>query len=142
MFGHIASYDPETKSGTIKTGKETFKFDSSIWIADAPPEQDDIVRFDLNSNGITNVNFAGAFIDKANAVKYRWIAATLSFLLGWAGMSRLYLGYYKIAGFQIALTLILFKLALLNFALLWGFIDALLLVAGHADKDAQGRPLK
>ena len=142
MFGKIISYDPETKSGTIQSGKEVFKFDSNVWIANAPPEQDDVVCFDLNSNAITNVNLAVALLDKSNAVKYRWIAGLLSFLLGWAGMSRLYLGFYKIALFQIILTAIFFKAGALNFALLWGFIDALLLLSGHYDKDAKGRPLK
>jgi hypothetical protein len=142
MFGRIESYDPETKTGTITTGKEVFKFDMNLWVADAPPEKDDIVRFDLSSNAITNINLAGAFLDKANAVKSKWLAVFLSFFLGWAGMSRLYLGYYQLAAFQIILTAIFFMAGTLNFALLWGFIDALLLLTGHADKDAKGRPLK
>lgn len=142
MFGRIESYDTESKTGTIHSGKEIFKFNMSAWVADAAPEKDDIVRFDLNSNAITNINLAGAFIDKTNAVKYRWLAALLSFLLGWAGMSRLYLGYYRIAIYQIVLSGILFAVGFFNFALLWGFIDALLLASGHSDKDGQGRPLK
>lgn len=142
MFGRIENYNPDTKTGTIAAGKEIFKFDMSLWVADAPPEKDDIVRFDLHSNAITNINLAGAFIDKTNAVKSKWIAALLSFTLGWAGMSRLYLGYYQLAAIQVGITAILFAAGSLNFALLWGFLDTLLLISGHADKDAKGRPLK
>jgi hypothetical protein len=142
MFGRIESYDPDNNTGVINAGKENFKFSLNNWIADAPPEKDDIVRFDLSSNGISNVNLAGAFIDKENAVKYKWIAALLSFFLGWAGMSRLYLGYYRLAIIQMVLTGILASAGFLNFALLWGFLEALLLIAGHYDKDAKNRPLK
>ena len=142
MYGRIDSYDPETQTGTISVGKEVFKFDSSIWIAEAPPETDDIVRFDLSSDGITNVTLAGAFLNKENAVKRRWIAAALSFLFGWAGLGRLYLGFYKVALLQILYTAALMYVGFLNFALLWGFIDALLLMTGHFDRDAKNRPLK
>lgn len=142
MFGRIESYDPDTQTGVIAAGKEVFKFGMNTWLADVPPEKDDIVRFDLRSKSIANITLAGAFLDKSNAVKHRWIATLLSFTLGWAGMSRLYLGYYQLAAMQIVLTGILMTAGFLSFALLWGFIDALLLLSGHADKDAKGRPLK
>jgi TM2 domain-containing membrane protein YozV len=142
MFGRIESYDPDTQTGVITAGKEVFKFDMKVWVADTLPEKDDIVRFDLRAKAVANITLAGAFIDKSNAVKRRWVAALLSFLLGWAGMSRLYLGYYQIAFVQILLTVILVSAGFLPFALLWGFLDAVLLMAGHNDKDAKGRPLK
>lgn len=142
MFGRIESYDPDSKTGVIKTDKGVFKFDMNHWVADTPPEQADIVRFDLNSDGVSNVNLAGAFLDKTNAVKYKWLAAVLSLFFGWAGLSRLYLGYYQLAITQIILTVVFVSAGFLSFALLWGFIDTLLLLGGQADKDAKGRPLK
>ncbi|MEQ1529515.1 MAG: TM2 domain-containing protein [Methylococcales bacterium] len=143
MLGEIASYDVEKQTGTIRSGKELFQFTIANWLPDAPPEEGDEVKFDIRVTKAININLLGAVLnDKELAVKSKWLAAVLAFFLGWAGIHRLYLGYYQFAVMQMAVTAILVVSGLMGFAMLWGFIEAILLFGGHLDKDAKGRPLK
>ena len=80
--------------------------------------------------------FKGVWID-TKAVKYKYVAVALAFFLGFTGMHRFYLGYYKLGLAQLAFTAIT-----VGYGALWGFIEAILLFAGHINKDAKGRPLK
>lgn len=144
MIGIIKEYDPETQSGSITNGKEVFKFELKGWIANAPPEQGDHVKFDLRGGATPfNINLYTASLDKGNAVKSKWIAFGLAFLLGMTGAHRFYLGYYRIGITQIIVnTLLVVVAGLPGYAFLWGFVDAILILGGHIDKDAQGRPFK
>jgi TM2 domain-containing membrane protein YozV len=71
------------------------------------------------------------------AVKRKWIATLLALFFGFAGGHRFYLGFYKMGLAQIAVTALT-----QGYGVLWGFIDAVLLFAGHINKDAKNRPLK
>lgn len=143
MLGEIASYDPEKKTGTISNGKEVFTFHLDNWKPDVLPETGDEVKFDIRVTKAVNINLLGAELAKAGtAVKHKYLAAVLALFLGWAGAHRFYLGYYKIGIIQIVVTTTLVVSGLAGFAILWGFFETVLLVGGHLDRDAQGRPLK
>jgi TM2 domain-containing membrane protein YozV len=142
VLGVIQSYDPETETGAISTGKELLQFVISDWIAGAPPEQGDQVTFDLLGIRPCNINLYVANLNKGEAVKYKYLAILLALITGWAGGHRLYLGFYRLAIIQLSITALLIVAGLPGYILLWSFVDALLLFGGHIDKDAQGRPLK
>ena len=137
MIGHIESYDPETQSGVIKSEEQFFGFDLEGWLADVPPDQGDDVYFEVNDGGAVNIKLVGAYLEPPKAVKYKYAAAVLALLLGFTGIHRFYLGFYKLGLAQLALTALT-----VGYGALWGFIDAILLFAGHINKDAKGRPLK
>ncbi len=142
MIGIIKSYDPETQSGTIVNGKEQFKFDISVWIAGAPPEEGDHVKFDLSGVKPFNINLYAATLDKDSAVKRKLVAMLLALFLGFVGVHRFYLGFYRVGITQIIVNGLLWVAGLPGYAFLWGFVEAVLIFGGHIDKDAQGRPLK
>ncbi len=142
MLGLIRSYDPETEVGMITIGKENFRFELSAWIPEVPPEEGDEVAFDLKGTTPYNVNLRGALLNKADAVKSRRLAATISLFMGWIGVHRFYLGYYRIGIIQCVVTGFLFMVGLPGYVVLWPIIDAFLIFAGHIDKDGKGRPLK
>lgn len=142
MIGVIQHYDPESQSGTISTGKEQFTFDMSVWIAGAPPEQGDHVKFDLRGVKPYNINLYAATLEKEEAVKRKFIAFLLALFLGYLGIHRFYLGYYRVGATQIVVNFLLWRVGLPGYAFLWGFVEAILILGGHFDKDAKGRPLK
>lgn len=143
MIGIIKEYDPETQAGTLTNGKEVFKFELNDWIANAPPEAGDHVKFDLRGVVPFNINLYTATLDKGEAVKRKSIAVVLALFLGFAGAHRFYLGYYRMAFTIIFVNALLVKvIGAPQFAILWGLIETVLLLGGHIDKDAQGRPLK
>lgn len=142
MIGHIESFDPDIRAGVIKCEGAFYQFHIDDWAADVPPEAGDDVRFELDDGKAVQVNLVGAFLEKPKAVKYRFLAAFMSLLFGWAGLNRFYLGYYRIGFIQIILTVILFYSGFIVFVPQWGFVEAILLFSGKFDKDAKGRPLK
>jgi TM2 domain-containing membrane protein YozV len=142
VIGVIQKYDPETQSGLISNGKELFKFDSSVWIAGAQPEEGDHVKFDLSGDNPFNINLYAATLDKGEAVKRKIVALLLALFLGLVGAHRFYLGYYRIGIIQIIVNALLWVAGLPGYAFLWGFVETVLILGGHLDKDAQGRPLK
>jgi len=138
MIGHIESYDADTQTGVIKSEDNFFAFHLGDWIAQVPPDQGDDVNFDVKEeNTAYRIDLIGAYLEKPKAVKYKYVAAVLALLLGFAGAHRFYLGYYKLALAQLAFTLIT-----QGYGVLWGFIEAVLLFGGQMNKDAKGRPLK
>lgn len=137
MIGHIESYDIETQTGAIKSEEKFFPFYIDDWMSDVPPEQGDDVIFELADNKAVQINLMGAYLAPAKAVKSRYLAAFLALILGFTGAHRFYLGYYKIGLAQLALTALT-----VGYGALWGFIELVLLLAGHINKDAKGRPLK
>ncbi|MFI3190342.1 hypothetical protein BCS42_00030 [Crenothrix sp. D3] len=137
MIGHIESYDPDTQSGVIKSEDKFFAFDLEGWIADVPPDQGDDVNFDVDGTTAHTIKLVGAYLEPPKAVKYKYVAAALALFLGFAGAHRFYLGFYKIGLAQLVFTGLT-----QGYGVLWGFVEAVLLFAGHINKDAKGRPLK
>ncbi|HEY8034975.1 MAG TPA: TM2 domain-containing protein [Methylobacter sp.] len=142
MIGEIESYDPDSQTGVIKSEGALFTFHLDDWVADVPPDEGDDVNFDAEGTTASNINLVGAYLEPPKAVKYKYLAAALAIFLGWTGVHRLYLGFYKLAFMQIMLTVVLYVAGLPGFAALWGFIEGILLFGGHIYKDAKGRPLK
>jgi TM2 domain-containing membrane protein YozV len=137
MIGHIESYDPDTQSGVIKSEDKFFAFDLEGWMADVPPDQGDDVNFDVDGTTAHTIKLVGAYLEPPKAVKYKYVAAALALFLGFAGAHRFYLGFYKIGLAQLVFTGLT-----QGYGVLWGFVEAVLLFAGHINKDAKGRPLK
>jgi hypothetical protein len=142
MKGQIESYDPENKNGVIKSDEKNFTFQFENWTETVPPEADDEVIFDSNDTAAINVRLLGIQLEKPKAVKYKYLAVFLAIFLGWLGLHRLYLGYYRIALAQLVLSAILISQGFPGFAPQWAFVDALLIFSGKIDKDSKGRPLK
>ena len=142
MIGVIKDYDTEAQTGSISNGKEVFQFEVNDWIAGAPPEQGDHVKFDLRGVNPYNIDLYAATLDKGDAVKRKYLAIFLAFIFGMVGVHRLYLGYYRIGITQIIVSAVLVVAGAPAYAFLWGFVDAILILGGHIDKDALGRPLK
>lgn len=142
MIGQIESYDPDMQTGVIKSEGTFFSFHLDDWMAEVPPDVEDDVNFDAEATIAKNINLVGAYLEPLIAVKYKYLAAVLAIFLGWLGVHRFYLGFYRLAFMQLGLTAILYVTGLPGFAALWGFIEAVLIFGGHIVKDAKGRPLK
>lgn len=137
MIGHIESFDPENQTGVIKSEEKSYTFHLDDWLAEVPLDSGDDVVFDEEGTIARNINLAGAYLAPPKAVKYKYVAAFLALILGFAGIHRFYLGFYKLGLAQLAVTA-----ATVGYGALWGFIEAVLIFAGHINKDAKGRPLK
>ena len=142
MIGQIESYDPDTQTGVIKSEDKFFSFHIDAWQNPASPEAGDHVNFVEQDTAASFVELAGAYLAKPKAVKYRYLAALLSFLFGFIGGARLYLGFYRTALLQLLLTPVLLFTGFIVFTPLWGLVEAVLLAGGHINQDAKGRPLK
>ncbi|MDD5271844.1 MAG: TM2 domain-containing protein [Methylovulum sp.] len=142
MIGTIESYDEATQTGTISSEGKLFAFQSADWLSGAAPEAGDDVRFTENEGKATQIDLVGAYLDKPEAVKYKYLAAVLAVLLGWLGAHRIYLGEYRVAFAQMAISVVLGLIGLLPLAMAWGFIEGFLIFGGHINKDAKGRPFK
>lgn len=142
MIGQIESYDPDSQTGVIKSEGALFTFHLEDWVADVSPDEGDDVNFDAEGTVASNINLVGAYLEPPKAVKYKYLAAVLAVFLGWLGVHRLYLGFYRLAFMQITLTVVLYVTGLPGFAALWGFIEGILLFGGQIYQDAKGRPLK
>ena len=137
MIGHIETFDPDNQTGTIKNETEIYTFHLDDWAAQVPPDIGDDVNFENDGTTAKKVDLVGAYLTPPKAVKRKYVAVALALLLGFTGMHRFYLGYYKMGLAQLALTAVT-----VGYGALWGFIEAILLLAGHLNKDAKGRPLK
>jgi TM2 domain-containing membrane protein YozV len=96
------------------------------------------------------------------AVKSRTIAGVLGVFLGGLGLHRFYLGYNRIGGWQLTLTLGCFIVTLIAamatgstlagaagvalgasaLGMGWGFLEGLAIAVGGLSHDAAGRPLR
>jgi hypothetical protein len=142
MLGKVQSFDPESGRGAIESEGQTYSFEIQDWVEGVPPEADDEVRFDPEASQAVRVGLLGVSREQPQAVKSKYIAGTLSLLFGWAGLSRFYLGYYKVGFIQILLTAFLLYAKFMVFVPQWGFVEAVLLFSSKFDRDAKGRPLK
>jgi TM2 domain-containing membrane protein YozV len=137
MIGYIESYEPDNQIGVIKSEEKSYTFHLDDWVAQVPPDVGDDVNFDIEGTIARNINLVGAYLTPPKAVKYKYVAAALALFLGFTGLHRFYLGFYWLGIAQLALTA-----ATVGYGALWGFVEAVLLFAGHINKDAKGRPLK
>ncbi|MFI3123304.1 MAG: TM2 domain-containing protein [Methylococcales bacterium] len=137
IIGQIESYNIEKQTGIVKSQDDFFEFDATSWKSSVPPDQGDEVTFNVNDGVVSNMLLVAETMKPVEAVKRRWIATLLALFLGFAGVHRFYLGFYKLGLAQIALTALT-----QGYGVLWGFIDAVLLFAGHINRDAKNRPLK
>lgn len=137
MIGQVQSYNLETLTGLIASEGVLFDFNIQAWEAGVPPEDGDEVFFDADANQAINIKLVGAYLAPPVAVKSKNIACILALLLGFVGAHRFYLGYYKLALAQLALTV-----ASAGFGAAWGFIESILIFSGNINKDGKGRPLK
>lgn len=142
MIGKIANFDPEAGNGVIESEGQTYPFVVTDWAEGVPPEADDEVRFELEDGNAVRIGLLGVNGEEPKAVKYKYLAGLLSLLFGWAGLGRIYLGYYRMGVIQIILTALLFRAGFMVFIPQWGFVEAVLLFASKFDRDAKGRPLK
>jgi TM2 domain-containing membrane protein YozV len=137
MIGHIESYDPDSQTGVVKSEEKPYTFHLDDWVAQVPPDQGDDVNFDAEGTTARKINLVGAYLAPPKAVKYKYVAAVLALFLGFTGLHRFYLGFYWLGLAQLAVTA-----ATVGYGALWGFVEAVLIFAGHINKDAKGRPLK
>lgn len=136
IIGQIESYDSETKTGLVKDQEEFFKFDATSWISDVPPDSGDEVTFELKDGVVINMRLVAETMKPVQGVKKRWIATVLAVFLGAFGVHRFYLGFYKLGLAQLIVTALT-----QGYGVLWGVIEAVLLFAGHINKDGKNRPL-
>ncbi|NOQ14320.1 MAG: NINE protein [Methyloprofundus sp.] len=140
MIGKIKSYDEDTQTGVIKSDELYYEFHINDWSESLPPLVDLDVLFEEEGDTATMVTLIGSYpIKQEDAVKSRKTAMALAFfpLTGLFGAHRWYLGYYKIATFQIIVSILT-----AGAGILWPIIDGILLSTGNLHKDKQGRPLK
>jgi len=137
MIGHIESYDPDSQTGVIKSEEKSYAFNLDDWLAQVPPDPNDDVNFEAEGTLARKIDLVGAYLAPPKAVKYKYVAAVLALFLGFTGIYRFYLGFYKLGFAQLAVTA-----ATVGYGALWGFVEAVLIFAGHINKDAKGRPLK
>ncbi|MFA5984117.1 MAG: TM2 domain-containing protein [Methylococcaceae bacterium] len=137
MIGYIVNYDAETQTGRIESGNFKFEFHLDDWVALAEPEAGDEVKFNPQKNIATNIDLVGAAFTQADAVKYKNLAVVLAIFLGGIGAHRIYLGFYKIGLVQIGVTMLT-----MGYGVVWGVVEAVLLLGNHIHRDAKGRPLK
>lgn len=137
MLGKILRYDEETKMSMVRCGTTNFTFGPDVWNEEEPPKEGDHVFVNQRRNKVLAVYSAADYMPKGEPVKSKWIAGLLGVLLGFLGMGRFYLGYYKIGFLQLLVTVVT-----LGFGAMWGFIDGVMILMGQVIKDAQNRPLK
>ena len=137
LIGQIESYDNEKNIGIVKSQDDYFEFDNHSWKSDVPPDQGDEVTFEVNDGEVANMHLIIDSMKPVEGVKKRWIATLLALFLGAIGAHRFYLGFYKLGLAQLTFTVLTH-----GYGVIWGFIDTILLFAGHLNKDAKNRPLK
>ncbi len=138
MLGQIESYDKDIQTGVIKVDEEQFfEFYITTWTSEDEPKVGDEVDFLEEEGEVLEVSIAGVHLKNLRPVKSRNIAGILGILLGAIGVHRIYLGFYWVALAQIIVTFITG-----GFGVMWGFIEGILIYAGHIEKDAKGRLLK
>ena len=139
MIGKIKSYDEDTQTGVIKSDDRYYEFHVNDWSEPVPPIIDSDVIFEDEGETAIMVTLIGSYLDHQDPVKSRRTAMALALfpLTGAFGGHRWYLGFYKIAIFQIIVTVVT-----IGFGLLWPLVEGFLLYSGRMDKDKQGRPLK
>lgn len=137
MLGKIESYDEACQTGIVQYEAQYLEFHIDQWTSESLPKVGDDVDFDQEDGKITDISLVGAYLVDTKPVKRRIVAALLGITLGFLGAHRIYLGFYRIAVVQIAVTYLTG-----GYGVLWGFTEGVLIFFGHIYKDAKGRFLK
>jgi len=137
MLGHIESYDERCQTGVVKCEEEFYEFHIDQWTADEAPKAGDDVDFTRENGEVTEVSPVGAYLFDHKLSKNRMLAGLLGLVFGAVGLHRMYLGFWGLGITQIIVTL-----ATGGFGVVWGFIEGVLILTGHINKDAKGRHLK
>lgn len=139
MIGKIKSFDEDTQTGVIQSEEQFYEFHVNDWSEPVLPIIDSDVLFEDEGETATMVTLIGNYLDHQEPVKSRSTAMALAFfpITGLFGAHRWYLGYKKIATFQI-----LVSIFTAGAGILWPIIDGVLLATRHLNKDKLGRPLK
>ncbi len=138
MIGHIESFDEKCQTGAIKCEDKFYEFHIDEWNLDTSPKAGDDVDFMPEDDGsATNIGPVGAYLHNLTPVKSHYVAGFLGLFLGALGIHRFYLGFYAIGLLQIIVSVVT-----MGYGVVWGFIDGILILSGHINKDAKGRPLK
>ncbi len=140
MIGKISSYNEDSQTGTINSEDKSYEFHIKDWSEPLPPLIDLDVLFEDEANTASIVTLIGSYpLNMDDAVKSRKIAIALALfpLTALFGAHRWYLGFYKIAIFQLIASLVT-----IGVGVLWPLVDGFLLITGHIYLDKQGRFLK
>lgn len=140
MIGNITSYDKTTQTGVIQSEEINYNFHIKAWSESTLPVVGADVLFEEEEEHMASmVTMIGNYTPPQEAVKSRSIAMALALFpaTGIFGAHRWYLGFYKIAIFQMLITI-----ATIGIGFLWPFVEGFLLYLGKIHKDKQGRPLK
>lgn len=96
------------------------------------------------SNCGENLNYPAQDLEKKMANnqyespnRSRLVAGILQLFLGAFGVGRFYLGYIGIGTSQVLVNIITFGVG----GMVWGFVDAMMILTGQVEYDAWGRPL-
>lgn len=137
MLGHIESYDERCQTGVVKCQGKYYEFHVDQWTAEEPPKSGDDVDFDIEDGEVTEIGPVGAYLVAQTPAKNHIVAGVLGLLFGAIGLHRMYLGFWGLGITQIVVTYLTG-----GFGLVWGFIEGVLILTGHINKDAKGRHLK
>ncbi len=137
MKGVIVDFEEDSQTGVIRSHKKLFMFAMTQWESEGNPVVGTEVEFQIENGKATEVCYLYDFVIRREAVKKRIIAGLLAIGLGWLGVHRFYLGYYKIGLLQI-----LFTVVTLGFGAAWGLVEGFLIITGKFYKDAENRPLR
>lgn len=139
MLGQVQSYDERCQTGVVKVqGKDLFyEFHIDQWNCQSQPSTSDAVDFELEEGKVIDIGPVGAYLTDLQAKKGRIVAGLLGVFLGFAGAHRFYLGFWGFGVAQILVTLVT-----AGYGVMWGFLEGVLILTGHINKDAKGRPLK
>jgi TM2 domain-containing membrane protein YozV len=137
MLGKIESYDEKFQTGVVNYEGEFYEFHLDQWTSDTAPKAGDDVDFDYEEDKVIEIGPVGAYLVELKPVKSRVIAGLLGLIFGAIGLHRFYLGFYGIGLAQILVTYLTG-----GFGVIWGFMEGVLILAGHIYKDSKGRYLK
>lgn len=137
MKGIIVDFEEDSKTGVIRSHKKLFMFALTQWESEGNPVVGAEVEYQIEEGKATHVCYLYDFVTKGEAVKKRIVAGLLAIGLGWLGVHRFYLGYYKVGIMQI-----IFTFVTLGFGAVWGFTEGFLIMTGKFYKDSLGRPIR
>lgn len=139
MLGQIKSYDERCQTGVVRLLNQDhfYEFHIDQWNCQSQPKAGDSVDFELEDEIVIDIGPVGAYLTDLQAKKGRIVAGLLGVILGFLGAHRFYLGFWGMGVAQILVTVVT-----AGYGVVWGFLEGVLILTGHINKDAKGRPLK